>query len=283
MPIRLSSEQEQSLRDLAARIASFEAEPTRSGRTTGEAQGGRNFEHLVSVCLVEFVKIASSLNKFQIIRVKSSGINSSLLNKVKALKYQDKAILFCFGSSFMDLEINSHDFIHINDTVLKTKYSVSEWYDPIIPDAESKGWIPEEDESDVEYRGKSYKEIYSDSNTEFDGVMIFINKDIVDRKFLVECKSAKSSQGSKVDGNAHERFAYQNLDYLEISCLYPRTGLILMANEAFVKYRNKYHTGFCAHSLRLSSVFTNYSLDIICTRKQYYNFFIHILNWLVEP
>jgi len=108
----------------------------------------------------------------------------------------------------------------------------------------------------------------------------FFEGDELFSRNLVEIKSAKSSNGERIDGNAHERFSYQNLDYIEISAIYPRTELLLLTNDAYVRYRNKYHTGFAVHALRLSQAFSWYKFSMVSSAGQYFRLFEGWIDWL---
>lgn len=143
----------------------------------------------------------------------------------------------------------------------------------------NRGWIPTNGDK-VIYSGNNYPNIHKGLSIEFDGTVLFIEDDVLRLKVLLECKSAKSSNKVRIDGNAHERFAYQNLEYLELAALYPRTQLLLLTNDAFVRYRNKYHTGFGVHGIRLANAFAWYDFDMVSTSSQYLRLFERWQAWL---
>lgn len=130
------------------------------------------------------------------------------------------------------------------------------------------------------FAGCSYPNIHKVLFVEFDGTILFIGSDELRCKVLLECKSAKSSNKIQIDGNAHERFSYQNLEYLELAALYPRTQLLLLTNDAFVHYRNKHHTGFGVHGIGLSNAFAWYDFDMVSTASQYVRLFERWHAWL---
>ncbi|MFQ3610708.1 MAG: hypothetical protein SNJ72_04345 [Fimbriimonadales bacterium] len=288
MPINLTEEQLEKLHRIAVTIAEFEEAPSVKGQTAGQARGGRMFESRVEAGILDFVDLATQLPYFTKATVKTSNKRRAVKNAIAlqikdASQSKDKAVVFCFGSALSKSIQNSQHSIVVDDECLRKSYKVSDWCDSKLPDVTSKGWIPTaQDKYATQYYDTNYKQIYSEFSTAFDGTILLMKDSELYKKYLIECKSAKSSDKNKIDGNAHERFAYQTLEYLEICHLNPKTAFILMANEAFVKYRNKYHIGFCVHTLRLSSKFPNFSLDIICTRSQYYCFFKSILDWMVE-
>ncbi|MGC9360482.1 MAG: hypothetical protein ACP5G7_08945 [Anaerolineae bacterium] len=87
----------------------------------------------------------------------------------------------------------------------------------------------------------------------------------------MEYKTAKSSKGISLDGNAHERLSFQILQYLEIATRYPRCSLVVIANGAFAFYRNKYHVSFRTQADRLSN-FCWFEMLRLCTQAEYLRF-----------
>ncbi|GIV24141.1 MAG: hypothetical protein KatS3mg025_1800 [Bacteroidia bacterium] len=77
-----------------------------------------------------------------------------------------------------------------------------------------------------------------------------------------------------LDGHAHERLSYQNLRE-------PKTDLLVLANSAFVKYKNKYHAGFGVHGVLLEAAFPSYAFKMVCSRDQYVALFKDWANWLL--
>ncbi len=86
---------------------------------------------------------------------------------------------------------------------MKREFVVEEWYTPKLGELAERGWIPEEDEP-YPFSGTNYPELYSRKRTQFDGVIILLESGTLREKALLEIKSLKSSEGARVDGNAHE-------------------------------------------------------------------------------
>lgn len=103
------------------------------------------------------------------------------------------------------------------------------------------------------YQSHSYPQMYSDLTTNFDDVIVLEEAGVLKEKILLEYKTAKSSTGQRVDGNAHERLSFQMMQYLEVATRYPKCSMYVFTNGAFVKYKNKYHVSFHVQTERLSA------------------------------
>lgn len=283
----------EDLRRIAHAIASFEDAPTQSGRPTGLARGGRKFEDLVAEQLLHYALLLStavpSLSLHRVGVTRDHPSSSSVLDD--AFSIQNKAfgrtlvfVLPSLRQKLADFATQNTfpplgDPIPIPQNMLKRKFPVNEWYNSRLGELREKGWIPGEDE-ELPYTGDRYPRLYQGKSTEFDGVVVLLERGQLLEKILLELKSLKSSRGRNIDGNAHERFAYQNMDYLEIGGLYPRTSLLLLTNDAILRYRNKYHTGIGVHALRLSYAFCWYKFEMVSSVQQYVRLFTRWKDWL---
>jgi hypothetical protein len=97
----------------------------------------------------------------------------------------------------------------------------------------------------------------------------------------MEYKTAKSSAQRQIDGNAHERLSFQIMQYLEVATRYTKCSLMVMANGAFIRYRNKYHINFHVQADRLTN-FSWFSMEHACTASEYARFLSGLLCWLFE-
>ncbi|WP_126177675.1 MULTISPECIES: hypothetical protein [Thermus] len=276
--------------EIAKGVASFEGAPTLPGRTTGEARGGREFEAVVAEGLLKYGRLlVTAVPSLRLRPVAAEGTSrqNHLADALAVVNEENKRVLVfrlpAFRHNPLFAEITSgalqNDFVRVPDSFLKREFVVEEWYTPKLGELAERGWIPEEDEP-YPFSGTNYPELYRRKRTQFDGVIIFLESGTLREKALLEIKSLKSSEGARVDGNAHERFAYQNLDYLEIGALYPRTTLLLLTNDAILKYRNKYHTGIGVHALRLSYAFCWYKFEMVSSVRQYLRLFSLWKEWL---
>jgi len=131
------------------------------------------------------------------------------------------------------------------------------------------------------YAGPQYPGIYSGMTTKFDDTVVLEEGGILREKILMEYKTAKSSGGRQIDGNAHERLSFQIMQYLEVATRYTRCSLTVMANGAFIRYRNKYHVNFHVQADRLKN-FAWFSMEYACTTTEYTRFLTGLLSWLFE-
>lgn len=134
---------------------------------------------------------------------------------------------------------------------------------------------------DGPYAGENYPTIYDRLKTRFDDTVVLLDGGNLVEKVLLEYKTAKSSKGRQIDGNAHERLSFQILQYLEVATRYTNCSLMVMANGAFVRYRNKYHVSFHMQAERLK-LFPWFSMDHACTRPEYGRFLSGLFGWLFE-
>lgn len=130
-----------------------------------------------------------------------------------------------------------------------------------------------------QYAGSDYPAMYSGLSTKFDDTVVLEEGNALKEKILLEYKTAKSSKHRQLDGNAHERLSFQIMQYLEVATRYSRCTLMVMANGAFAKYRNKYHPNFHVQADRLRT-FAWFTMDHICTMRDYSDFVAGLLGWL---
>jgi len=130
------------------------------------------------------------------------------------------------------------------------------------------------------FAGARYPAIYQGLGTAFDDTVVLEESGVLREKILLEYKTAKASGGTHVDGNAHERLSFQIMQYLEVATRYPACSLVVIANGAFVRYRNKYHTSFHVQADRLGC-FAWFSMQHACTVPEYRLFFGELMGWLL--
>ncbi|GIK18344.1 MAG: hypothetical protein AMXMBFR77_11320 [Phycisphaerales bacterium] len=131
------------------------------------------------------------------------------------------------------------------------------------------------------YAGPRYPTIYNGLTTKFDDTVVLVDGGVLREKILLEYKTAKSSAGRQIDGNAHERLSFQIMQYLEVATHYTKCSLMVMANGAFIRYRNKYHVNFHVQADRLKN-FAWFSMEHACTTTEYTRFLTGLLSWLFE-
>lgn len=131
------------------------------------------------------------------------------------------------------------------------------------------------------FQGSKYPDMFSRRSTNFDGAIILEDSGTLVEKILLEYKTAKSTRGRAIDGNAHERLSFQILQYLEIATRYTRCSMAVFANSAFLKYMNKYHVSFHVQAERLAN-FRWFDLTHACTASEYARFLNSLTGWLLE-
>jgi hypothetical protein len=131
------------------------------------------------------------------------------------------------------------------------------------------------------YSGASYPDLYSGLSTRFDDTVVLVDQGVLREKILLEYKTAKSSAGRQIDGNAHERLSFQIMQYLEVATRYTRCSLVVLANGAFIRYRNKYHVNFHVQADRLAN-FAWFSMEHACTEPEYARFLSGLMYWLFD-
>ncbi len=162
------------------------------------------------------------------------------------------------------------------------------WLEVVFGVADLVKAYPGEDEVVDRYAPKSgpfgedaYPSIYDGLTTKFDDTVVLVDGGVLREKILLEYKTAKSTLGRHIDGNAHERLSFQIMQYLEVATRYTKCSLAVLANGAFVQYRNKYHVNFHVQADRLRN-FEWFSMDHACTADEYIRFFDGLLAWLFE-
>jgi len=103
------------------------------------------------------------------------------------------------------------------------------------------------------FAGSQYPGIYSGLTTKFDDTVVLEDGGVLREKLLLEYKTAKSSRQRQIDGNAHERLSFQIMQHLEVATRYTKCSLVVLANGAFIRYRNKYHVNFHVQADRLAN------------------------------
>ncbi len=131
------------------------------------------------------------------------------------------------------------------------------------------------------YADENYHALHDGLSTKFDDTVLLIEDDILKEKWLLEYKTAKSSKGSHIDGNAHERLSFQIMQYLEVAPRYTRCRFVVIANGAFVKYRNKYHANFHVQADRLSN-FGWFNMRHACTPEEYRHLIDELVVWILN-
>ncbi len=166
--------------------------------------------------------------------------------------------------------------------------TMSRWLDINFQVSDLVASFPSEAEAIARYApragpfaGDAYPRIYHGLTTGFDDTIILVDDGVLREKILLEYKTAKSSRGRQIDGNAHERLSFQVMQYLEVATRYTRCSLVVSANGAFVRYRNKYHVNFHIQADRLAN-FAWFAMEHACTVSEYRRFLEGLIDWLFD-
>ncbi|MGQ0553251.1 MAG: hypothetical protein ACT4PU_08520 [Planctomycetota bacterium] len=259
-----------SLETVVQRLESFEASESVANTGTGSRREGSGFERLVGEFWAAVVRHAID-----------HGAASSAVTRIG-------------GRSWTRLSVRERS-LYLPTQPIKPKAKPSEstdipsrWLDVAFPVTELVAAFPSEMEAIKRYApqtgpfsGSDYPSLYSGLTTRFDDTLVLEQGGILVEKVLLEYKTAKSSRRRHIDGNAHERLSFQIMQYLEVATRYPRCSLVVLANGAFVKYRNKYHVNFQVQADRLTC-FSWFSMEYACTASQYTRLAGGLLTWLFE-
>ena len=131
------------------------------------------------------------------------------------------------------------------------------------------------------FTGERYPAMYAGMSTGFDDTVVLVEAGVLREKILLEYKTAKSSRGGQIDGNAHERLSFQIMQYLEVATRYTKCSFVVLANGAFVRYKNKYHVNFHVQADRLRN-FAWFSMEHASTANEYTRFLSGLLSWLFD-
>ena len=254
------------LRRLAQEIYDFEASRSRKKTGTGSRREGKKFEKLVAKlwgALAEYCEQRGAAATPVRGPSKSNWTRLDLASRSLYLPAPPDAYVGATPEEevrWLDLKYSVSDLV---GAFPGTEEAVERYSPDIGP-----------------YSGLEYPAIYANRSTSFDGAIVMEEDGVLLEKILLEYKSAKSTKGSSIDGNAHERLSFQILQYLEIAPRYSACSMAVIANGAFTKYRNKYHVNFRVQADRLR-VFRCFDMEYLATVSEYGGFLVRLCEWLV--
>ena len=248
------------LTETLLRLEKFEASGSVPNTATGKRSEGAQFETHVKDMWTAFAGRAEALGAV----LKVVGVDRRHYAK---LAHDDRALLVPILSDIQ--EISEERWLEVSFDVKNLVESYPGTSTAINKYAPSSG----------KFSGERYPRMYRGLKTKFDDTILLIDRGILHEKILLEYKTAKSSRKRNIDGNAHERLSFQIMQYLEVATRYTRCSLMIMANGAFVRYRNKYHVNFHVQADRLKN-FSWFKMDYACTSDEYSCFLESLLLWL---
>jgi hypothetical protein len=143
-------------------------------------------------------------------------------------------------------------------------------------------FAPPTEKDSKRFHGDAYPSLFEGRSTNFDFSGALVVEGTLKEKLLFEYKYAKSSNGDSVDGNVHERLAFQALQYVEIALRYPSCSLNVIAGQAFAEYRNKYHPAFNQQAARINETFQQAQMRFAACRSDYIALFDCLAAFLLD-
>lgn len=267
------NEQKQLVR-IAEKVAHFESGPSERGLPAGAHRGGGDFETVVRDCWGDFVVALGSgvvADNFQMNGRTYTALTSSDGRRVMYFGRQIQAsnILKTLAhreipEAWLEVKFRVKDLLrdHLGESV----------YDFAPPTAHDS----------PKYHGKNYLKIVEGRTTNFDETIALTEDGVLVEKMLFEYKSAKSSSGNAVDGNAHERLSFQALQYLEVAQRYTRASFNVLASSAFAKYKNKYQPAFNQQAVRLGDAFAFFIMRYLSCESEYKMIYTALADFILK-
>lgn len=248
-------------------MEAFEASESVANTGTGARREGEDFERLIARLWLAFRRLAES-----------GGASVSVVVGVGARRYAQLTV----GQRSLFVPAAA------SENVTEPNAEPLRWLEVVFGVSDLVAAFPTEAEAVRRYApatglyaGQAYPTIYSGLTTKIDDTVVLVDAGVLREKIMLEYKTAKSSAGRQIDGNAHERLSFQIMQYLEVATRYTKCSLMVMANGAFVRYRNKYHVNFHVQADRLKN-FAWFTMEHACATTEYTRFLSGLLSWLFE-
>lgn len=253
------------IRRICEQMEAFEASKSRANTGTGARREGEDFERLLARLWIAFRTLAERAGSHVAV---VSGVGNRRYAK---LTMGERSIFVptSHSDALADPDADSPRWLEVT-------YSVSDLIEAFPTEEETiRRFAPQQGP----FAGPNYPRIYHRLSTRFDDTIVLVDGGVLREKILLEYKTAKSSTGRQIDGNAHERLSFQIMQYLEAATRYTKCSLMVLSNGAFVRYRNKYHVNFHVQADRLSN-FAWFSMEQACTVNEYERVLTGLLGWL---
>jgi hypothetical protein len=251
--------------ELAEKMETFEATPSVANTGTGARREGEKFEELVGEMWKQVAKLFEDSGA-TVSEVKGPGTRW-----YSRLTVGDRDLIIPFERRRGTSGEPGHRWLETDFNVTDLIASYPGRDQAIAQYAPSSGI----------FAGENYTNMFDGLKTQFDDTAVLVQAGVLHEKILFEYKTAKSNLGRQVDGNAHERLSFQMMQYLEAATRYTRCSLIVLANGAFVRYRNKYHVNFHIQADRLEN-FAWFSMHHACMKSEYLEVITGLAQWLFE-
>ena len=255
----------QRVQDLAERMETFEAEASRANTGTGSRREGAGFERLLGE-LWEGVRLAAVEDGATCTFVRGAGKRrwAKLTNETRSLYLPNNP----------ETPLSNPD--HQPSRWLEVDFDVTELVAAFPGLAEAVlRYAPQ----GGPFTGDNYPRMFEGLSTRFDDTAVLEDGGVLIEKILFEYKTGKSSKGVRLDANVHERLSFQVMQYLEVATRYPACSLVVFANGAYSRYRNKYHVNFRVQADRLRC-FKWFDMQDASTAAEYLAVVRGLTSWL---
>lgn len=246
-----------TLGDVIAGYSGGPAIPLTAAGTRGE---GREFEAAVKRAWILFAQEINKVATIHVARPQREGQHDCIKMQGRGGPW---AIFFAYSSDmakFAEGEITED----VPPDWLAKTFLVSDLVGP-----SPYSFAPPTPQDSPLYYGENYPKMFEGMTTSFDFSGALVDNGALREKMLWEYKYGKSTDGKRLDGNAHERLGYQVLQYLELAQRFPSCSFNVIASQSFSEFRSKYHAGFNAMGLRLSEMFQQVQFRFAACRSDY--------------
>jgi len=263
---------------IADQMEDFEASGSIPKTGTGSRREGKRFEHLARDFWTEMYKQLKDQGGISVELFRSNSKSWNWSRIEYSTRASTRAIYLPVSSNF----VSSSDLGEYREEKpewLNRSFVVSELVKKFPGEAEA---IARYAPDTGRFSGNHYPQMYDgmrSMRTDFDDTIVLEEAGVLFEKFLIEYKSAKSSDQSKTDGNVHERLSFQMMQYLEAATRYTKCSFAVITNGAFIRYRNKYHVNFHIQADRLSN-FKWFSMRYMSSAQEYLEFAERLMIWL---
>lgn len=268
----------QPFSELADYLDSIVSSPSVAGRPAGSSDAGTKFEGAIEEVWQRFALMHQPTIK--VIRITDPNPRKRVTG-ILSLRNPANGAEMLFPTGKILLDIDNDEVSEIPESWLQRKFFVSD----LIEGHLGKGpysFAPPTQRDSPNYYGSLYPQLYAGKTTNFDWCIALSDRGMLIEKMLFEYKSAKSSLGQAIDGNAHERLTFQTLQYLEIASRLPSCSLNVIMSSAFAQYKNKYHPSFNQQSIRLGDAFRWFSMRIFTCHSEYVALFTMLSQFLLH-
>jgi hypothetical protein len=258
-------------------IATYSGGPSLAGVPAGGRPEGAEFERAVATAWITFVQQMKSVATIYAVGSRRQGQPSA----IKIQSHAGPWAIYLNRSDELAALADETTEENVPPEWLRLKFDVSELLLAHLGPGPYP-FAPRDQRDSRNYHGENYPALFAGRTTNFDFGGALAERGQLKEKLLFEYKYAKSTGGSGIDGNAHERLSFQILQYVEIALQYPACSLNVIAAQAFSEYKNKYHPSFNQQATRLNSVFQQVHFRYAACRSEYVALFTAFAQYLTD-